>query len=80
MLEWILYMVLLAPVGGFDKFYKLNTYNNAEECHNEARRIGKEMKLSYPGDTSFFIACKDPETPTKSIIPEPITPPTGPAI
>lgn len=80
MLEWALYMVLINPVGEFHKNYKLQTYDNAEECHKEEARIGNEMKLSYPGDTSFRIVCKDPDSPTKSVIPEPSAPPTKPAI
>jgi hypothetical protein len=55
---WLLVIVLLSNVPGFDKMIKLETYATSEECQIERNRIGYEMAAAYPNDRDFVIACQ----------------------
>jgi hypothetical protein len=55
---WLLVIVLLSNVPGFDKMIKLETYATSEECQIERNRIGFEMAAAYPYDRDFVIACR----------------------
>lgn len=64
MLPWILLMVLLSPVQGFEKLYKLNDFQTYEECKIERDRVGFEMAEAYPYEQDFVIECR--ERPSKN--------------
>ena len=55
---WVLLMVLITPVVGFETNYLLNKFDNEEDCRQEEKRIGDAMKDAYPDDNSFRIECK----------------------
>jgi hypothetical protein len=55
---WLLVIVLLSNVPGFDKMIKLETYATSEECQIERNRIGYEMAAAYPNERDFVIACQ----------------------
>ena len=55
---WLLIMILLNDVPGFDKIMVLNTYTTSQECQIERNRIGYEMAASYPYERDFVIACQ----------------------
>jgi len=55
---WLLIMVLLNTVPGFDKVMVLNTFATSEECQIERNRIGFEMAAAYPYERDFVIACQ----------------------
>jgi hypothetical protein len=55
---WLLVIVLLSNVPGFDKMIKLETYATFEECQIERNRIGYEMAAAYPNERDFVIACQ----------------------
>lgn len=55
---WLLFLVLLSPVPGIETNTKLNEFDSESVCHDEQERIGKEMAIAYPGDTSFRIECQ----------------------
>jgi hypothetical protein len=55
---WLLVMVLLNIVPGFNKVTVLNTFATAEECQVERNRIGFEMAAAYPYERDFVIACQ----------------------
>ena len=55
---WMLIIVLLNIVPGFEKITVLNTFATSEECQIERNRIGFEMAAAYPHDRDFVIACQ----------------------
>ena len=55
---WLLIMVLLNTVPGFEKIMVLNTYASSEECQSERNRVGFDMAAAYPYDRDFVIACQ----------------------
>ena len=55
---WLLVIVLLNIVPGFEKITVLNTFATSEECQSERNRIGFEMAAAYPNDRDFIIACR----------------------
>lgn len=57
---WLLLMVLLSDVSGFDKIIKLQTFGTEEECQTERNRIGFEMAEAYPYERDFIIVCQPP--------------------
>lgn len=62
MVVWVLLLVLLEPVNGFEPTQFLNKFDTFEECNSERDRVGFEMAESYPADLSFRIVCRDFET------------------
>jgi hypothetical protein len=66
---WILLMVLLTPVTGFETSYQLNSFNSptaSTDCSMERDRIARDMEKAYPGDASFRIECREKPTPISS--------------
>lgn len=55
---WLLVIVLLNIVPGFEKITVLNTFATSEECQTERTRIAFEMAATYPNDRDFVIACR----------------------
>ena len=55
---WLLVIVLLNIVPGFEKITVLNTFATSEECQIERTRIAVEMAAAYPNDRDFVIACR----------------------
>lgn len=55
---WLLVIVLLNSVPGFDRIMKLETFATYQECQIERNRIGYEMAAAYPYDRDFVIACQ----------------------
>ena len=55
---WLLVIVLLNIVPGFEKITVLNTFTTSEECQIERNRIAFEMAAAYPNDRDFVIACR----------------------
>ncbi|TKB92560.1 MAG: hypothetical protein E8D41_07085 [Nitrospira sp.] len=55
---WLLVMVLLNTVPGFDKIIVLNKYVSSEECQIERNRVGFDMAAAYPYERDFVIACR----------------------
>ena len=55
---WLLVMILLNDVQGFNKVMVLNTYATAQECQIERSRVGYEMAAAYPYERDFVIACQ----------------------
>jgi len=55
---WLLLMVLLNVVSGFNTSTVLNTFATSEECQNERNRIGFAMAEAYPYERDFVIACQ----------------------
>ena len=55
---WLLIMILLNDVPGFDKIMVLNTFTTSQECQTERNRIGCEMAAAYPYERDFVIACQ----------------------
>jgi len=55
---WLLVIVLLNIVPGFEKITVLNSFATSEECHIERNRIAFEMAAAYPNDRDFVIACR----------------------
>ena len=55
---WLLIMILLNDVPGFDKIMVLNTFATSQECQTERNRVGYEMAEAYPNDRDFVIACQ----------------------
>lgn len=58
---WVLLMVLIAPVDGFQPSYFLNKFNTYDECAIEQKRIAADMETAYPGDQSYRIECRKQE-------------------
>lgn len=55
---WLLVMVLLNTVPGFNQVIVLNKYTSSEECQIERNRVGFDMAAAYPHDRDFVIACQ----------------------
>jgi hypothetical protein len=55
---WLLVIVLLNIVPGFEKITVLNIFATSEECQVERNRIAFEMAAAYPNDRDFVIACR----------------------
>ena len=55
---WLLIMILLNDVPGFDKIMVLNTFATSQECQTERNRVGYEMAEAYPYERDFVIACQ----------------------
>ena len=55
---WLLVIVLLNIVPGFERITVLNTFATSEECQSERNRIGFEMAAAYPNGRDFIIACR----------------------
>lgn len=60
---WLLLMVLLTPIGGFQSTYVLNKFDTSDECGTEQKRIAEDMAAAYPGDESYRIECREKNTP-----------------
>jgi hypothetical protein len=50
---WLLIIVILSIVPGFDRITVLNTFVTSEECQIERNRIAFEMAAAYPNDRDF---------------------------
>ena len=55
---WLLVIVLVNIVPGFERFTVLNKFATSEECQIERNRIAFEMAAAYPNDCDFVIACR----------------------
>ena len=55
---WLLIMILLNDVPGFDKIMVLNTFATSQECQTERNRVGYDMAEAYPYERDFVIACQ----------------------
>ena len=55
---WLLIMILLNDVPGFDKIMVLNTFTTSQECQTERNRVGYDMAEAYPYERDFVIACQ----------------------
>jgi hypothetical protein len=55
---WLLVMILLNDVQGFNKVVVLNTYATSQECQSERNRVGYEMAKAYPNERDFVISCQ----------------------
>jgi len=55
---WLLTIVLLNGVPGFEKITVLHTFDTSQECQIERDRVGYEMAEAYPFDRDFIIACQ----------------------
>lgn len=55
---WLLVIVLLNIVPGFEKITVLNKFATSEECQIERSRIAFKMAAAYPNDRDFVIACR----------------------
>lgn len=55
---WALLLVFFAPAEGFQKSYRLNTFDTQEACQVERNRVGFDMAEAYPHERDFEIVCK----------------------
>lgn len=55
---WILFLILVTPVTGFEKATALAGYTSYAECKSEEDRIQTAMYQAYPTETkTFYLKC-----------------------
>jgi hypothetical protein len=57
-LMWILVLVLIPAIQGFDRVTLLETLKTEEECTALRTIVIEGMAQAYPGDQSYSIECR----------------------
>jgi threonine/homoserine efflux transporter RhtA len=58
---WMLVLVLIPAIQGFDRVTLLETLQTEEECAALRTIVIEGMTQAYPGDTSYSIECRKQE-------------------